>query len=280
MAITNFIPTVWSENLLNKIQNKYSTISNCTREYEGDIKEKGSVVKIVGVGHIQVGDYTKNTDMDTPQSLTDTVCELAIDQAKYFNFQIDDIEKAQSSPKLMNAAMELAANSLANEADKYVYSLYNTVQNFVISEDTSAEKVINAILDARLYLYQNGVGDDREVILEISPEVALILMRAKMSLSSDNTATIENGNGALGKLFGCTVHITNNIYKNITDTATNHMCVMRTKRSVAFASQISEIHAYRPEKRFADAVKGLYLYGASVIYPDEYFSICVGFPFS
>ena len=44
---------------------------------------------------------------------------------------------------------------------------------------------------------------------------------------------------------------------------------MRTKRAVAFAEQLSEIDAYRPEKRFADAVKGLHLYGASVIYPDE-----------
>jgi hypothetical protein len=27
--------------------------------------------------------------------------------------------------------------------------------------------------------------------------------------------------------------------------------------------------AYRPENRFADAIKGLYLFGAKVIYPDE-----------
>ena len=44
---------------------------------------------------------------------------------------------------------------------------------------------------------------------------------------------------------------------------------MRTRRAVAFASQISEINAYRPESRFADAVKGLHLYGAKIVYQNE-----------
>ena len=48
-----------------------------------------------------------------------------------------------------------------------------------------------------------------------------------------------------------------------------HKCFLRTKRAIAFAEQLSEIDAYRPEKRFADAVKGLHLYGAAVIYPEE-----------
>ena len=50
---------------------------------------------------------------------------------------------------------------------------------------------------------------------------------------------------------------------------TYHKCIARTKRAIAFAEQLSEINAYRPEKRFADAVKGLHLYGAKVVYPKE-----------
>jgi hypothetical protein len=86
-------------------------VANCNRAYEGDIREKGAVVKICGVGDVSVGDYTKNTDMSAPQTLDDTLCELAIDQAKYFNFQIDDIDRAQSVPGIMNAAMKDAASA-------------------------------------------------------------------------------------------------------------------------------------------------------------------------
>ena len=98
MAITNFIPTVWSENLLTALDKKYIGVANCSRDYEGDIKNQGSVVKICGVGAITVSDYTKDTDMSAPQALDDTVTELVIDQAKFFNFQIDDVEKTQCTP--------------------------------------------------------------------------------------------------------------------------------------------------------------------------------------
>ena len=46
-------------------------------------------------------------------------------------------------------------------------------------------------------------------------------------------------------------------------------CFARTKRAITFAQQLNEIEAYRPELRFADAVKGLHLYGAKIVYPKE-----------
>ena len=106
MAITNFIPTVWSENLYQELDKKYIGVANCNRDFEGEIKSRGSSVKICGVGAITIGDYKKNTDMSTPQTLDDAARELHIDQAKYFNFQIDDIDRAQTQPKLMKAAMK------------------------------------------------------------------------------------------------------------------------------------------------------------------------------
>ena len=42
-----------------------------------------------------------------------------------------------------------------------------------------------------------------------------------------------------------------------------------TPDGVTFANQITKVDAYRPEKRFADAVKGLHIYGAEVVYPEE-----------
>ena len=44
---------------------------------------------------------------------------------------------------------------------------------------------------------------------------------------------------------------------------------LKPRQKSFFAEQLSEINAYRPEKRFADAVKGLHLYGAKVVYPTE-----------
>ena len=118
MAISNFIPTIWSENLYSALNKKYVAVANCNRDYEGEIRNCGSVVKICGVGNVTVSDYTKNTDMSTPQALSDTVKELIINQAKYFNFQIDDVDKVQCPPKLLDAAMANAADTASDAADK------------------------------------------------------------------------------------------------------------------------------------------------------------------
>ena len=266
MAISNFIPTIWSENLITSLDKKYVGVANCNRDYEGEIKNKGAIVKICGVGKINVNDYTKDSDMSSPQALSDTVQELCIDQAKFFNFQIDDVDRAQCSPKLMDLAMSGAAESISEEADKYVYSLYGSAANSIRHTDISDGGLINTILKARKTLYQNNVSDSTEVVLEVSPAVAAAIMQEKIA-TTHNSDLYENG--CIGSIAGCKIYVSNNIASTSTSTTVTYKCFMRSKRAIAFAEQLSEINAYRPEKRFADAVKGLHLYGAKVVYPNE-----------
>ena len=274
MAITNFIPTIWSENLITALDKQYVGVANCNRDYEGDIKGKGSVVKICGVGSIAIGDYTKNTDLSSPQTLEDTVKTLITDQAKCFNFQIDDIDRAQSSPKLMDAAMSNAASALAKQADKYVYSLVDYAGTSIYADGVSENDILDNIIKARQKLYENDVSDAHEVSIEVSPAIASLILKAKIATATDNTDAL--GSGCLGAIGGCKVYVTNNIQLIEEEDMTYHQCLVRTKRAIAFAEQISEIDAYRPEKRFADAVKGLHLYGASVVYPNELVAMNLG----
>ena len=267
MAITNFIPTIWSENLFRALDQQYIGVANCNREYEGEIRHMGSVVKICGVGNVTVGDYTKNVDLSAPQTLDDTVMDLTIDQAKFFNFQIDDVDRAQSTPKLMDAALKNAADSLCRDADRYVYGLWTKLSTTVANDDTTEESILDTIVFAREKLYRAGVTDSSQVVLEVSPAIASILFRAKLNLATDNTPVLENG--CVGSIAGCKIYVSNNIVMEEAGPVNYHKCFLRTKRAIAFAEQLSEIDAYRPEKRFADAVKGLHLYGAAVIYPEE-----------
>ena len=270
MAITNFIPTIWSENLLTALDKQYVAVAHCNRDYEGEIKNQGAVVRICGVGAIDVGDYTKNTDMSAPQTLDDTLCELTIDQAKYFNFQIDDIDRAQASPRLMSEAMRVAAAALADTADAYIYSLYGEAGETISADAVTSDTIMDVLIEARTSLYRAGVTDMADAVIEVSPEVAALILKAKIALSSDNGEALEAG--CLGSIGGCRIYVSSNIVKE----GARHKCLARTKRAVAFAEQLSEIDAYRPEKRFADAVKGLHLYGAKVVYPAEMILLDLG----
>ncbi len=267
MAITNFISTIWSENLYKQLDAKYVAVANCNREWEGEIKQKGDRVKILGVGPISVQDYTKNTNLSNPPTLSDTVRELVIDQAKAFNFQIDDIDRAQGSPKIMDEALRIAASALANEADKYVYAQFANVAegNIVTEAATTSENILDTIFTALLKLQNNGVTDG--IVLEVSPAIASLLLKAKLTYSTDNVDALEQG--CIGSIAGCKVFVSKNISKTTGSSTTAYRCLMRTKRAIAFAEQLSEVEAYRPELRFADAVKGLMLYGAKIVYPDE-----------
>ena len=272
MAIKNFIPTVWSETLVKELNNRYVGVEHCTRDYEGDITECGSVVKILGVNDISLYDYITDRTAQNLDEIDLNERTLEINKAKYFNFMIDDIDRAQSVPGIMEEAMRKAAVALANDADKTVFSTIANYKSSDIAFSTAyglvdPEKVINVIFEAREALYKKGVDSNEEVFLEICPEVATTITRANIAISTNNTESIKNG--YLGTLAGCKIYITNNLHALREDNFDARMCVMRTKRAVAFAEQLSEIEAYRPEKKFADAVKGLHLYGTKVIYPKE-----------
>ena len=273
MAISNFISTVWSENLYKQLDARYIGVANCTREWEGDIRRKGDRVKICGVGPVSIFDYSKNTNMSAPATLSDTSRELVITEAKAFNFQIDDIDRAQSTPRIMDEALRNAANALVNIAEAHVYSHYQSVDsaNKISVTDPSPEAIADCILGAMVKLQKNGISDD--VVLEVTPDVGAIVLKAKLNLATDNSAVLENG--CIGAFAGCKVFVTNNVATRAESGSTHHMCYLRTKRAIAFAEQLSEIEAYRPELRFADAVKGLMLYGSKIVYPQELYILDV-----
>ncbi|MBE6554052.1 MAG: hypothetical protein E7666_06905 [Ruminococcaceae bacterium] len=267
MATNNFIPTVWSENLYRELTKKYIAVANSNREYEGEIKQKGDTVKICGVGNISVYDYVKNSDLYTPDEISKQTCDLVIDQAKYFNFQIDDIDRAQADPRLMGLAMKNAADAIANDADKFIYGLYSEAGKSLTAE-VSVDTIFDKLIEARTLLAKSNVTDPSDIVFEVSPDIAALILKAKVNLATENTDALENG--CIGSIAGCKIFVSNNIYRIQSDLgAIEHKCLARTKRAIAYAEQISEIIAYRPELRFADAVKGLHLYGAKTVYPSE-----------
>src|SRR5947199_7466833 len=58
--------------------------------------------------------------MPAPETLNDSQKVLQITQAKGFNFEVDDIDKAQQRPQVLDFALSRAAYKLADTADQYV----------------------------------------------------------------------------------------------------------------------------------------------------------------
>lgn len=269
MAITNFIPTVWSEALYEELNKNYIGVKLCSREFEGDIKNQGDRVKINGLGPVTVFNYTKNSDMPAPEVLSDNTRTLVIDQAKGFNFCIDSIDDVQSSPKLIQAAMKKAADALSDEADKYVYSLKDEAVQVLTADQPTSENIIKYITTVRRMLMENNVPNSAKISLEVPPVVEQMLLMANVLTDTNNSNALAKG--YIGKMLGFDIYVSNNI--ELKDGV--YRCIARTERAIAFAEQINSIKPYEPELRNGTAVKGLHLYGAKIVYPKEmvYFDV-------
>ncbi|MBQ7305475.1 MAG: P22 coat protein - protein 5 domain protein, partial [Clostridia bacterium] len=86
MAITSFIPSVWSARLTENLHKSLVFGSLCNRNYEGDIAQFGDTVHINNLADITVKPYTPNTDIAEPEQLTGSDTTLTIDHGAYYNF--------------------------------------------------------------------------------------------------------------------------------------------------------------------------------------------------
>lgn len=274
MAIDNFIPQVWSARLLQNLHNAlvYGQAGVINRDYEGEIREVGNTVKINALGAVSVGTYTKNSDMNAPETLTDAQLTLLIDQSKYFNFQIDDVDKAQQKPKVMSEAMREAAYALADTADQYIAGLYTGVDSGNFIGTTAAPKTdLGDAGKAYEYLVQMAVLLDEDKVPAAGRWVivppwfhGLLLNDAKFVATGGSNAEATLRNGMIGEAAGFSIIKSNNVPNT---TGAKYRIIAGHAMAWSYAEQISSVEAYRPERRFADAMKGLHLYGAKIVRP-------------
>ena len=266
MALTNFIPQLWSGALLAHLDKAHVVANLVNRNYEGMIRQAGDTVIINQLGDITVKDYVENTDVEAPEDLSTTKKTLTIDKQKYFNFQIDDVEKAQVAGNLMDAAMQRAAYALADETEKIILTAIDT---------DAANKLapVVALDETNIYkeLVKVKVAMDKKNVpsqgrwLVVSPDThALLLQDTRFVATGGSMAEETLRNGFIGRVLGFDVYLSNNL-----STLTNgNAAIAGVNMAVTFAEQIVETEAYRMEKRFSDAVKGLNVFGVKVIYPD------------
>lgn len=267
MAITTFIPELWSARLLYALDNAHIAANLVNRDYEGLIRQQGDTVHINTIGPVTVDDYTRNTDIDDPEVLTTTEQTLVIDQAKYFNFQVDDVDAAQSNGDLMDAAMARAAYALNDASDAYLLSVIasgadsGNVIGSSAAVSLTASNVYENIVALRTKLDKANVPTSGRFVV-VPPEVyALLLLDDRFVKATDaGTANATLLNGEVGRVAGFTVYMSNN-----TPYATETWSIPAgVAAATTYAEQIVSTEAYRLEKRFADAVKGLHVYGAKV----------------
>lgn len=269
MSVATFIPELWSARLLQGLEKSHVATNLVNRDYEGQIRNQGDKVNINTLSDVAIKTYTPNSDIASPDDLTTTKQQLEITEADYFNIQLDDVDRVQAAGELMDTAMRNVAYKMNDRTDSFILGKIasgvasgNIIGTTASPVQVTKNNIYESIIEMRTKLDKANVPTSGRTIV-IPPEIYALLLQDERFVKSDAVAG-QNVlvNGLVGRVAGFDVFESNNV---VYDTDNKFWKVTaQVITATTFAEQIVKTEAYRMEKRFSDAVKGLHVYGAKV----------------
>lgn len=288
-----FIPTIWNEGFERELEKKLILAENTTRKYEGAVKKQGDQVKILGTNRVTIRTLARENasgDITGPEEVGGNFQMLYVQQIRYFNYKIGDLDKAQSVNGLMEEHNNSATYGMADEIDKYIASVHvvdannpNRVSTELanihvvnkVAGVATKDSVLQALRDAKKQLGKQNVPASAKVTATVSLDTAYLIREALIALDTNNSERIAKG--VIGTYYGIEIKESNNVYTptvqyavgNDTYERVEEHIHIKTDDAVAYVYGLTHHEPYRPEKSFADAVKGFSLFDAKVVRPKE-----------
>ncbi|AZU97381.1 major capsid protein [Thermobifida phage P318] len=277
------------------------------RQYEGHFQRQGDTVRIphfqdtasVSEGYDPYGEIGPANRAELDSIL------VRVDQARTIHFEVDDLHQLQTQEglSLMQALTQQHARALAESMDRHVAA---TIKDAIFGVDRNSgggalhgevkqltppatgTEIYQKIIEARTILDINNVPQNGRYLIVGPAEYAKLLTDENFIDASKYGAGSVLANGEVGRVAGMTVIVSNTIGSHLTDAqyadlpgvaggygvrASNsggeniHMLVGHPM-AVTMVGQLTQMEAYRPEKKFTNAVKGLYIFGTKVIRPE------------
>lgn len=278
----NFIPEIWSGKLQAKFYKTsvFADISN--NDWEGEIKGQGDKVHIRTIPTILINKYNKGDNL-TNQVPTSAPIELLIDQGNYFAVVLDDVDAVQTDLKMMDIFTNDATEQMKIAIDAEILDGVKgeaAAENMgatagLISENINLgvtgapraltkDNVLDLILDAGQTLDEQNVPESGRWLV-IPAWMASMVKGSDLKaayLTGDSTSPLRNGK--LGMIDRFMVYTSNNLPKSA---AGETYLMAGTKDAITFASQMTNVETIRAQTTFGNIVRGLNVYGFSVIKP-------------
>jgi len=285
-----WVPQIYSKKVQIALRKAATAEAICNTDYMGEIKNFGDTVNIVQEPQITVSDYTRGL-ATSATALTDQELILVVDQAKYFQFALDDIEKRFSHINFQSVASDNAAYKLRDALDSNVFAylgldaqvsttanrLGTTGTPIDIGFATGEIDPLNSMsTSAKLLDIQNAPEEGRWFVGAPEWYDALANTSSKL-LSVDYNAgkgSLRNGLVASGLVRGFQMYKSNNLATNDLSgatpagSATAPVATWGQMSSTSCASQLKIVESLRSTTTFADIVRGLLVFGRKVLRPE------------
>ena len=278
MSTEKFISQIWSAKTIDVLENAlvYSKLFN--NDYEGEITDAGDTVHIAQIGMPTIKDYTRGAAIDSAEDVSVTDQTLTIDQAKYFNIAVDDVDAVQSKVALLDTATQRAAYGFADQCDAYLGKQLAEAAGIKVGsadapEAVTASNAYEVLVGIKTKLDDANLPKQGRVVI-VPPEFEGLMLLDSRFVNVTEQSEERLTEGTVYKAAGFEVAVSNNCPAPKSGVV---QIVASSPIQGTFAQQILKTEAYRPEGGFSDAVKGLHVYGAKTLHPEAVCCATVSF---
>jgi hypothetical protein len=282
----NFSPVIYSQKVLKTFR-KASVVEDITNtDYAGEIANFGDTVKIIKEPTITVSDYKRGQTL-VSQALNDDEITMTVDQAKYFQFEVDDIEMKHAHVNWESMSTDQAAYQLKDAYDVNVltYMIANAGTSTAdlgsngspIDLGTTAPEIspLTVMNRASRIMAVNNVPTDNQWFVapptfweQLYDENSKII-GTDWESTGGNNSLLRNGRVGNGMLRGFRCYKSNNIPLSA---GGHYQFLFGHQSSTATAQHIAKIESFRSQDSFADVVRGLHLFGRKVLRPEAVYA--------
>lgn len=258
MAITSFIPSVWESALMTEFRGV--SVAELITTAPVEVSGGKAIFNKVSGGTIK--DYTGEVVYD---DLTTAPVEVIYDIKKYFAIQLGDVDKVQAKGEVLSVVAGEKALDLKEVVDASVFAKAiakcptpNKIGTVAVKIDLNTKKAYDLIVDLGVKLSKKKVPNSGRFVLASSEYIQEL---AKDSRFGYNYTVLANGIVQGATVNGMTVIQTEDVPANVI------LCLH--KSAIGMGKELQQVEAIRREGSFADAVRGLMVYGLESLRDDS-----------
>lgn len=252
--VANYIPEIWSKELLVAVENNLVIANRVDRRFEtGYIY--GDVIHVADLNNVSAAVVNTSNNITLYNSVQNKT-DITINNWYHAGVSEPDALRRMSQVDYLKAVVPKIGYALAKQIDT---NLGTTFNDFAQTVGTPGAAVTDDVLiAAKEYLdLANAPFEDRSLIID--PETLGDLLKIDKFVRMDYVQGSAVTTGQVGNIYGCPVFVTNNLEQI---NASCHGATMMHREALALIeAEAPKITAFRDWNRFSDGIVGTCLFG-------------------
>jgi len=267
MAISNFIPELWTADTLDILKKRLVGEAICNQNIVEDAVSEGDTVHILTSSALTDAAYPATANI-TYEAASDGTQDLSVNLKRYVAFTAEDIDKVQSRPNWVSQYTMQMGYQLADYLDAQIMAEYANASLDSYETGSTAWQFAAAGTDVP-YFFASIVRQ-----LEVAnapagmpfvvgpPALGEALNRYNGGRETALGDRVTQ-NGFVGTMMGCNVYTSNNCGNSGQDGIAGI-----EGQTIALVKQIASMEALRLEGRIADGLRSLLVAGIKTYRPE------------